>query len=387
MKTLKFCAWIVASLFVFMLAGCSGGGSGSSDTGGGTGTTTGTLSLMLTDDPANECYQHVYITIAEVWGHEGDDEEEEGTWIGPYYPTPTLEQPVDLNTLRNGVLAQLATIELEPGLYTQMRLIIEDGDWANYVDVCLPPCEAPVECTETELKIPSGVQTGVKLVHPFEVIEGQMTELILDFDAQRSVVKAGNSDQYLLKPTIKVIGTVDNAIVSGTVKDGTTGLVGVPVTAQKNGAAPDEKDIVQSSTTTDENGQYTMYLLPGTYNIVAYEDGYLPDCSTIVMEAGGVYDGQDFVLASASTGTITGTVTVGVVDQQITLSFRQAALCDSSTGEVTSLNIADDGDGVNYSVSLPVGTYRVVASTDGKATQAFDHVVTTGPDSDLDITF
>ncbi len=380
MKSLKFSVWIVASLFIFMLAGCSGGGSDSSSTGD----RTGTLSLMLTDAPANECYPHVYVTIAEVWIHEGDSGDVEGTWLGPYYPT--LEQPVDLITLRDGVLAQLATIELDPGLYTQMRLIIEDGDWANYVDVCLPPCEAPGECTETELKIPSGVQTGVKLVHPFEVIEGQMTELILDFDAQESVVKAGNSGQYLLKPTIKVIGTVDNAVVSGTVTVGTDPLVGAVVTAQKNGAAPDDKDIVQSSTTTDENGQYTMYLEPGTYNIVAYKDGYDPECAGIDAQSNTSHT-QDFALSTASTGTITGTVTVGVIDQQITLSFRQAALCDSSTGEVTSLNIADDGDGVDYSVSLPLGTYRVVASTDGKATQAFDHDVTDGTDPDLNITF
>ena len=51
--------------------------------------------------------------------------------------------------------------------------------------------------------------------------------LILDFDASRSVVKAGKSGKWLLKPTIKVTGTVNNATFTGAVIDESLEACGV----------------------------------------------------------------------------------------------------------------------------------------------------------------
>ena len=50
-----------------------------------------------------------------------------------------------------------------------------------------------------ELKVPSGYQSGVKIVKGFTINENGTTEIILDFDAMSSVVEAGNSGQWLLK--------------------------------------------------------------------------------------------------------------------------------------------------------------------------------------------
>ena len=58
-----------------------------------------------------------------------------------------------------------------------------------------------------ELKIPSGINTGIKIVHGFTISTDQTTELILDFNAEKSVVIADNSGNWLLKPTIKFEGT------------------------------------------------------------------------------------------------------------------------------------------------------------------------------------
>ena len=60
------------------------------------------------------------------------------------------------------------------------------------------------------LTTPSAQQSGLKLnAKPFDVAEGQTVELVLDFDAARSVVRAGNSGKYLLKPVITVIAVLD----------------------------------------------------------------------------------------------------------------------------------------------------------------------------------
>ncbi|BBO82460.1 hypothetical protein DSCO28_30260 [Desulfosarcina ovata subsp. sediminis] len=123
----------------------------------------------------------------------------------------------------NGVIEPLGATSLDAGKYTQMRLYLgetHDGEdnilgsthpYANYV--ILDDGDNTVE----PLTIPSGYQTGVKLVHEFEIVAELTVDLVVDFDASASVVVAGNSGKYQLKPTIKITDTVNNAILSGVV--------------------------------------------------------------------------------------------------------------------------------------------------------------------------
>ncbi|MBN2059598.1 MAG: DUF4382 domain-containing protein [Deltaproteobacteria bacterium] len=203
----------------------NGGGSGGS-TGGGTGT----LSLCLTD-AATDDYQAVYVTIKEVSVHTSADEQnagegngenggdEKASWEVIAEPNKTY----NLLELVNGVVEQLGIGELDAGHYTQMRLLLgEEADeelnilgnahpFPNYV------VTNEEEPQELELKVPSGYQSGIKLVHGFDVQSGVTTELLLDFDALKSVVKAGGSGKLLLKPTIKVIGVKQSKEVTGQV--------------------------------------------------------------------------------------------------------------------------------------------------------------------------
>ncbi|MBW2566324.1 MAG: DUF4382 domain-containing protein [Deltaproteobacteria bacterium] len=378
MKSPKCCMWMVASLFVFTLAACSGGGSGSSATGddasdGGIGT--GTLSLMLTDAQANECYKHVYVTIKEVRIHFTGNQNVEAGWI--VHP---VGQTYDLMTLVDGVLAQLAIINLEIGQYTQMRLVIEttkpeDHPYANYIVHCAP------DDTEThELKIPSGDQTGEKLVHPFTIVEDLTVDLILDFDAQRSVHVAGTSGKYILKPTIKVIDTKDNATITGLVHDDSGDWIeGARVTAQTHNGGP---SIVESGTQTDEDtGSYTMYVAPGTYCVVAYKPppepfgtAYGPGCAPTGPEPLEYNDilQIDFMGDTALTPTATNNVTgtVQTFGNDVTLSFRILGCGDAPCDDLievwwrTVLAVPEPYTPVDYTVGLPPGEYHVVAFTE-----------------------
>jgi hypothetical protein len=278
-----------AILMLFSLfAGCGGSGGGGSSVGSGG---TGTLSLSLTDATTLD-YQAVYVTIDRVDVHLGGNENSPNNWETVARP----EKTYNLLELVNGVREQLGLADLQAGDYTQMRLIIgntpDDGlnifsqahPFANYVILA--------DTDEIhELKVPSGPQTGIKLVHGFTIEEDQTTELILDFDACRSVVKAGASGLWLLKPTIKVVGTKDYAIISGAVSDGAAALPGVLVSAQiYDPDADDPKDrvVVWTSTVTDEDGQYKLFLQPGTYNIVVYTTGYFPEVECSVTLASGM---------------------------------------------------------------------------------------------------
>jgi hypothetical protein len=377
MKVLKLWVWIASSLFIVMLAACGGGESSSSSTG--------TLSLSLSDATTDE-YNAVYVTIEEVQVHKDED----SSWQVVASPNKTY----NLLELVNGVREQLGIAELQTGHYTQMRLIIGEtpDNGVNLLSEGNPHGNYIIDKSDTyyELKIPSGYQTGIKIVHGFDITENQTTELILDFDASRSIVKAGNSGQWLLKPTVKVLNTAECSIISGTVI--ATDAEGVLVSAQiYDSEADDIKDIVviQASTIIDENGSYTIFLHPGTYNIVAHKDGYNPDCVKIILASNTSYI-QDFALSAALTGEITSTVIIadGNDEQYVTLSFRQSAQCEGSIKEefieVQSLNIANN---TKYSLSLPEGAYSAVASTYGKETQTDDIDIITNTETPLDIRF
>jgi hypothetical protein len=372
MKVSKLWALIASSLFIFILAACSGK------------INTGTLFLSLSDATTAE-YNAVYVTIEEVQVHTDED----GSWQRVASPNKTY----NLLELVNGVREQLGITELETAHYTQMRLIIgkRPDDTINLLSENHPYANYIIDNSDTyyELKIPSGYQTGIKIVHGFDITENHTTELILDFDASRSIVKAGNSGKWLLKPTIKVLNTADHSIISGTI---TPDAEGVLVSAQVyNPGAADEKDsvLIQASTITDENGTYMIFLHPGTYNIVAYKDGYNPECAKISLASNSSYI-QDFTLNAASSEEITVTVSIadGDDEQYVTLSFRQSAQCGVGTEEdiieAQSLNIANNAV---YSLSLPEGAYSAVASTYGKETQTYDIDIIIDTKTLLDISF
>jgi len=359
---------ISLSLALFFL-GCGGGGGGGGDGGSGTGS----LSLGLSDATTQE-YQAVYVTIKEVQVHTNGNSDKGNKWLVVASPNKTY----DLLQLVNGVREHLGITELGAGHYTQMRLIIGDtaDDEINILGVEHPYPNYFIDEFNKyqELKVPSGLKTGVKVVQGFYINENDTTELVLDFDASRSIVVAGNSGKCLLKPTIKVFNTGTAAIVYGTVTFAGIELERVLVSAQTyNSTADDEKDtaVTYTSTITDETGGYRLFLQPGSYRIVAYLDEYSPACESISAETDSVYE-QNFELDTVGTGTIEGAVEISDAEdeQYATISIRQTAPCgaDDELIEIKSFHV---GNGGSYEAVLPEGTYIVVASAYGKSTQSF----------------
>jgi hypothetical protein len=360
--------YLCAALMVLaFLAACSGGGP----TGiVGTGGTTGTLGLGLTDAPGD--YLNVFVTIEEVQVNQDLGDEESG-WLTVLTPGETF----DLLELQNGVIADLGLAELEAGDYNQMRLILgtEPDDpvahpFANYLII-------EGEADPVELKVPSGLQTGIKIVQGFTIIASGATELILDFDAQKSVHQAGKSGQWLMKPTIKVLESVANSV--GGLVESAEGLVeGTQVTAQTyDDLAADPKDevMVEGGTTSAADGTYFMYLAPGTYNMVAMAAGFLPECVEVAAEFFEAYTADFFLDPVVEAGTLSGLVSgLAAPEDSATISIRQPVDCGSGLVmiEVASVNIVNDT--VYGPIALPAGTYQIVASSDGETTQVFGDI-------------
>ena len=385
MKSIKL--MFMAILACFLITSVTGCGSSSTSGGGGS---SGTLSLSLTDATTNE-YKAAYVTIEEVQVHMSGGDPENG-WEVVATPNKTF----NLLELVNGIKENLGITDLTTGHYTQMRLIIGDtpDNGTNILSELHPYANYIIKSDneEKELKIPSGFNTGIKIVHGFDINEGEITELILDFIASKSIVNAGRSGKWLLKPTIKVIGAQENSIVSGIIEDAGSSelLEGVLVTAQiYNSGAVDKKDevVIEASTITDENGEYKLFLLPGTYNVVAYTDGYIPVYGQVTTVANSIVV-NDLPLNTASTGTLIGTVDIseGSSEQHVTISVRQSVTIDSSTEdiEIKSINVVN---GASYETLLPAEDYTVVASTFNKDTQEHSISIVVTPDTILDLSF
>jgi hypothetical protein len=280
---------------------------------------------------------------------------------------------VNLLHLVNGVREDLGLVDLEAGRYTQMRLIIGQTPQSGAINILSqahPYANYVIDLNDVyhELKVPSGSQSGYKIVGGFDINANSTTELVLDFDANRSVVEAGNSGQWLLKPTVKIAYLDDDSIIQGRVSGpGGAAISGAIVSAQvyTHNAATADQVTVQASTVTDMNGDYQLFVRDGSYNLVVYAANYAPASKKVTIGPGTVNTENFPNMSGSGMGTITGSVTISTSgdEQYATLSFR-TTLISGDKIEIYSINIRDTN---SYSVDLPAGTYTVVATTYGSA--------------------
>jgi len=168
--------------------------------------------VYVTDAPPSDEVTGIEVTVAEVKVHkalaeqemeqeqsgtgtqtqeqEQEQEEEqtqqgEGEWI-------TIDLSDDAATFDlleiKGIEQYLGTNEVEAGKYTQVRLVVDT------IMVALNGGELQ------EAEVSSG---ELKIVHPFDVIDGETTTLVLDFDADRMVTVTG-AGKIIVKPVIKL---------------------------------------------------------------------------------------------------------------------------------------------------------------------------------------
>lgn len=199
--------WFMGLLLTAFVAGCSGGGDG----GGGATAQPGTLGVSLTDAPA--CgYEQVNVTVSRVRVHQsGSASDNAAGWTDITLSPPRKINLLDLNYSTNPnpnfVLESLGETPLPAGHYTQLRLVLDRNTGQSLANSVV------LENTTDEIALdtPSAVQSGIKLIHQFNVGSGQRVDLLLDFDACHSIVKTENGT-YKLKPVIKVIPHALNGI-------------------------------------------------------------------------------------------------------------------------------------------------------------------------------
>lgn len=185
------------------------------DSSGGMGEAAqGDFTLRLTDAPA--ALESAVVTIDRVDlvtedgedddnGDDDDDSDDDGDDDDEGIITLTNDtRQLDLLQLQNGTEELLAeAVTVPEGEYTQLRFVLSDEAGANFV---------VVDGEEQTLQVPSGVQSGIKIILPEVEIEndGDQIDITLDFDVEDSFIEQGNGE-YRFKPTIKV----KNVFVNG----------------------------------------------------------------------------------------------------------------------------------------------------------------------------
>ena len=240
------------------------GGSGGGIGGTGSPSTAGAVHFYLADAPS--CgYDAVYVTVQKVRIHaSGGAGDADAGWSEVVQAPP---KRVDLLTLTNGVVADLGQTSLPAGKYTQLRLVLaENGTTAPFANAVVP-----TGGSETELKVPSGSQSGLKIDADVDVVAGKTTNLVLDFDACKSVVRRGNSGQFNLKPVISAIPLTSDVGLR------VTGYVAPSLANTSTRVSVQVNGVPVRSTAPELTGRFVLYPVPaGTYDLVVTSSGRVP---------------------------------------------------------------------------------------------------------------
>ena len=216
---------------------------------------TGTLEVYVTDARSREEVTGIIVTVSEVQVHKALAEQEqqqsgtgnqtqeqeqqqtqqgEGEWI-----SITIDDAARTFNLLDieGIEQHLGQIETEAVKYTQVRLVVETvqvefNNSGNLEDARIPSKE-------------------LKIVHPFNIVKGETTALVIDFDADKMITITGTGD-IIVKPVVKLTTKQQN---SQGQKDNTKQEVSLEDTVwvlQSYGEPGNLKDIITDTEITAE---------------------------------------------------------------------------------------------------------------------------------------
>lgn len=335
------------------LVACGGGGDGGVAPAPGPGS--GTLRVALTDAPncrvGNEDLDKVYVTVERVRVHQSSDAEPStGGWtdiaISP-------ARKINLLDLTNGRLEELGTTPIPAGSYTQVRLVLS----ANQGNQTANSLVRLGETIEIPLRTPSAAQSGLKIVRPFTVQPNTLVDLVIDFDACRSIVQLGRGNGgYLLKPVL----TAHPRIVAAIRGFVDPAIAGVIVSAQKNGT-------VVRSTIPAANGEFVLAFLDPTgspYDVVVTSPargttvvGAVPVSTTnSIVELSTAAQPIPLPAAATPTASRTASGTVGPVGARDTGVVRAVQAVGPAVPAVEIATDNVDGTTGEYAVTLPVAS-------------------------------
>ncbi len=306
-------ALMAASALALAACGSGGGMNGASPMG----TAAPQMRLSVGDAPLDGATHVVVVfTGVELTGDSGNT------------VTITFPQPksIDLLTQSGTASAVLFDQPIQAGSYGQIRLLVQaDGTGNNsYVQLA--------DGSMHGLWVPSGAQTGLKLVSGFTVPASGVVDYTIDFDLRQAITcPPGQAPACILKPVERLVdntsvGNIQGQITS-TLPTGCTpgvylynGTVAKPEDMNTSAAAGDPNQPIASkvpvaNSTPPYYYQFT-FLPPGTYTVAftcqaAADNPDQADASVTLVPVGTTtVSAAATQTVNVALGSIAGTVTL-----------------------------------------------------------------------------
>ena len=262
---------------------------------------TGELGLSVTDAPVDNATA-VVVQFTGVEVKPADHDAESFDFDAP--------RSIDLLALNGGGSESLLDgVTVPAGQYEWVRLKVnaaDDGTLDSYITL--------KDGSQHELQVPSGAQTGLKLVSGFVVPSGDRADFTIDFDLRKSVTDPMNaSPAYTLKPALRIVDNAQVGAIAGTVGSarivqGCTPAVyafaGAGVTPDDvDGTAPDpvSSAAVHLDTASGAYVYRIAFLAAGSYTVAFTCDAALdnPDTSETL-----AFVAKDASVAAGATTTV-----------------------------------------------------------------------------------
>lgn len=372
---------LTSGVSAVMLAACGGGGSSAS---------TGTLRLAMTDSPG--CgYDHVYVTVNKIRIHQSSSATDTANgWREITVPSP---RKVDLLSLTNGALQELGELPLPAGRYEQVRLVLSGDALANSLVLS-------GTSNEIELRTPSAQQSGYKLQAHFDVTGNQVADMVLDFDACKSIVRAGNSGNFNLKPVVAMTKRLTTQI---------EGYVHPAIASSVVVSTRDPDNQLRATVPDSTTGRFVIAYLPENTNYTVVVSGTGRTTAAITGIPVSVTTGSTQLNAPTSpiappqspTAQLTGLVTngnatplpeAGLNTQQSLSTLQTLDVAWGHVDPVTAVysltlplaaplktSYAGQGGPLSFNTdNVTPGLYKVYGTAEGYATQTTDPSITLG---------
>jgi hypothetical protein len=196
------------------------------------------ISIRLTDAPAG--YDEIWIDISSIDILYSNDKVNSNWMTFKTYNNGLF----NLLNYKNGKDTLLASSDIVDGNISQIRLVLNDNN------------SVVILGHTYNLVTPSALTSGIKVIFQDKIEFGSKVQIILDFDAENSIVNTG-SGKYQLKPVIRAY-----------TKETTGSLKGIVNPKESSPSVSIKSGSVDLSTTADSNGYFYIGGIPeGIYTV------------------------------------------------------------------------------------------------------------------------
>ncbi len=191
---------LIGLIVAGLLAACGSGGGAGPEVD-----RTGILAIAITDAAVdNVDVVNVRFSGVTLKPQSGDE-------IEIVFDAPL---DIDLLTLQNGNTAELLGDTVVPvGRYNWIRLAV-DAEFDNVFDSWAILSDTQ---QQVELRVPSGSQSGLKLVSGFTVTADQSTNIVVDWDLRQALSNPPGQPGLHLRPALRVTDMSSYGSLEGTV--------------------------------------------------------------------------------------------------------------------------------------------------------------------------